>query len=110
MPNARLDEITAGADEMLTLYGLARALPGLGNITDTGDVIARHLRRLIPFSESILFLVDGESTELVARHLPQYPFDETFLKTLPEELLQVFQQYFLPVMAALKPQGNDLHM
>jgi len=49
-------------------------------------------------------------TELVAKHLPQFPFDETFLKTLPEELLQVFQQHLAPVIAAIKPPVNDVRM
>ncbi len=53
----RLDDITASADEMLTLYELARALAGQASISDTGDVIAKHLRRLIPFAQSVLFLL-----------------------------------------------------
>lgn len=44
--------------------------------------------------------------ELVARHLPQYAFDEVFLGGLPEELLQVFRQELAPRLAALKPRDN----
>lgn len=64
----RLDDITASADEMLTLYELARALAGQASISDTGDVIAKHLRRLIPFAQSILFMVDPATDELEAKH------------------------------------------
>lgn len=64
----RLDDITASADEMLTLYELARALAGQASISDTGDAIAKYLRRLVPFSQSILFLYDPTMDELEARH------------------------------------------
>jgi len=49
-------------------------------------------------------------TELVVKHLPQFPFDENFLKTLPEELRQVFQQHLAPVIAAIKTPRDDLQM
>jgi diguanylate cyclase (GGDEF)-like protein len=65
---SRLDDIAASADEMLTLYELARALAGQASISDTGDIISKHLRRLIPFSQSILFLYDKDTAEIVERH------------------------------------------
>jgi diguanylate cyclase (GGDEF)-like protein/putative nucleotidyltransferase with HDIG domain len=65
---ARLDDIAASADEMLTLYELARALDGNANLTVTGDVIMNHLRRLIPFAQSALFVYDVQSDEVVAKH------------------------------------------
>lgn len=49
-------------------------------------------------------------TELVAKHLPQYPFDEAFLKTLPEELRQVFQQHLRPVITAIPPGTGEVGM
>ena len=64
----RLEEIAASADEMLTLYELARALAGQASVSDTGDVIVKHLRRLIPFAQSVLFLYDPASDELEAKH------------------------------------------
>jgi len=64
----RLDDIAASPDEMLTLYELARALAGQASISDTGDVIARHLRRLVPFALSVLYLYEDATDELVARH------------------------------------------
>ena len=65
---SRLDDITASAEEMLTLYELARALAGNANLSTTGDVIMNHLRRLIPFSQSALYFYDVQSDEVVARH------------------------------------------
>ena len=64
----RLDEIAASADEMLTLYELARALAGQASISDTGDVIAKHLRRLIPSSLCVFYSYDAATDELEAKH------------------------------------------
>jgi diguanylate cyclase (GGDEF)-like protein/putative nucleotidyltransferase with HDIG domain len=65
---AALDDIASSSDEMLTLYELAAALAGQTSIGDTGDVIAKHLRRLVPFSLCVLYLYDPSTDELVARH------------------------------------------
>jgi diguanylate cyclase (GGDEF)-like protein/putative nucleotidyltransferase with HDIG domain len=64
----RFDDIAASSDEMLTLYELAGGLAGQASISDTGDVIAKHLRRLIPFAQSVLFLYDSPTDELVVKH------------------------------------------
>ena len=63
-----LDEIAASADEMLTLYELARSLGGQVSVGDAGDVIANHLRRLIPSSLCVFFLYDDRSGEIEATH------------------------------------------
>ena len=62
-------EITAGADEMLTVYELARALAGQVGLGDAGDVIAKYLRRLIPASLCVFYVYDHASDELEARHV-----------------------------------------
>jgi diguanylate cyclase (GGDEF)-like protein/putative nucleotidyltransferase with HDIG domain len=62
------DDIAASAEEMLTLYELARALTGLASTADTADVIGKHLRRLVPFSLSVFYLYDVDRDELVAKH------------------------------------------
>jgi diguanylate cyclase (GGDEF)-like protein/putative nucleotidyltransferase with HDIG domain len=62
-------EITAGADEMLTVYELARALAGQVGLGDAGDVIAKHLQRLIPASLCVFYVYDQSSDELEARHV-----------------------------------------
>lgn len=64
----RFDDISASTDEMITLFELARALAGRGSIADTGTTIVNHLRRLIPFSLSVMYLFDESSDELVAKH------------------------------------------
>ena len=53
---ASLEEIAASAEEMAAMYALGRALAGLGGVRETGDLLAKHLRRLIPFVQSILFV------------------------------------------------------
>lgn len=62
-------EITAGADEMLTVYELARALAGQVGLADAGDVIGKHLRRLIPAALCVFYVYDHSSDELEARHV-----------------------------------------
>ncbi len=62
-------EITAGADEMLTVYELARALAGQVGLGDAGDVIAKHLRRLIPSALCVFYVYDHVSDDLEARHV-----------------------------------------
>jgi len=63
-----LDKITASSDEMLSVYHLTGALAGQGSVSETADVIAKHLRRLIPSSLSVLYLYDPSSDELEAKH------------------------------------------
>src|SRR5215831_12094645 len=67
-PPAALDDITAGADEMLTLFELSSSLTAQTNISDVGDVAAKHLKRLIPFSLFIVYLYDADANELEARY------------------------------------------
>jgi diguanylate cyclase (GGDEF)-like protein/putative nucleotidyltransferase with HDIG domain len=66
---SRLDEIAASADEMLTLYELARGLAGQASIADTGDIIAKHLRRLVPSALCVFYLYDPVGDELEAKHV-----------------------------------------
>jgi diguanylate cyclase (GGDEF)-like protein/putative nucleotidyltransferase with HDIG domain len=62
----RLAEIAASSDEMLTLYALARSLARQSNLADTGEVVAKHLRRLIPSSLCVFFLYDQKVDDLEA--------------------------------------------
>jgi diguanylate cyclase (GGDEF)-like protein len=66
--SATFDEITTSADEMLTVYELARALAGQVSLSDAGDVIVKHLIRLIPSSLCVFYLYDAATDELEARH------------------------------------------
>lgn len=63
-----LEDISASTDEMVTLYELARALAGQASISDTGDIMGKHLRRLVPFSIVVLYLYDVETDALIAQH------------------------------------------
>jgi diguanylate cyclase (GGDEF)-like protein/putative nucleotidyltransferase with HDIG domain len=67
-PAQRFEEIAASTEEMLTLFHLARGLTNQMSVQDAGDVIAKHLRRLVPCSLCIFYLYDVDSDELVAAH------------------------------------------
>ncbi len=62
-------EQAAGADEMLTVYELRKALTGLVGLGDAGDVIAKHLRRLVPANLFVFYIYDSAADELDARHV-----------------------------------------
>ena len=64
----RLDAITASTDEMLTLYDLAHSLSGTSGVTSSGDIITNHLKRLIPFAQSVFFSYDISTDELEAKY------------------------------------------
>jgi signal transduction protein with GAF and PtsI domain len=51
---------------MLTLFDLARSLTATMGVQDATDLIAKHLRRLIPSSTCAFFIYDEEADELVA--------------------------------------------
>jgi putative nucleotidyltransferase with HDIG domain len=63
---ARLEEIAASSDEMLTLFDLARSLTANMTVQDATDLIAKHLRRLIPSSACVFYIYDVDTDELVA--------------------------------------------
>jgi diguanylate cyclase (GGDEF)-like protein/putative nucleotidyltransferase with HDIG domain len=65
---ATADEITTSADEMLTVYELARALAGHVSLSDAGDVIAKHLHRLVPSSLCVFYVHDRANDDLQAQH------------------------------------------
>jgi putative methionine-R-sulfoxide reductase with GAF domain len=62
----QLDQIAASSDEMLTLYALARSLSGQVNREDAADIVAQHLRRLIPSSLCVFFFYDAKVDDLEA--------------------------------------------
>ena len=65
---SRLDDISASTEEMLSLYELARTLSGRLELSDAGDVIAKHLRRLVPATTCVFFMYDGSVDELFSAH------------------------------------------
>jgi diguanylate cyclase (GGDEF)-like protein/putative nucleotidyltransferase with HDIG domain len=62
------DDISGSTEEMLTLFSLARGLNSFNTPHDVGDVIAKHLRRLVPSSLSVLYAYDADADELVVVH------------------------------------------
>jgi diguanylate cyclase (GGDEF)-like protein/putative nucleotidyltransferase with HDIG domain len=67
LPN-RFDDISGSTEEMLTLFSLARGMTSLSSLQDVADVIAKHLRRLIPSTLSVFYLYESETDELVVAH------------------------------------------
>jgi diguanylate cyclase (GGDEF)-like protein/putative nucleotidyltransferase with HDIG domain len=63
-----LDDIASSTEEMLTLFDLARGLSSQMSVQDAGDLIAKHLRRLVPSSLVVFFLYDIDADELEAVH------------------------------------------
>ena len=68
VPADPLDDISSSTEEMLTLFELAQGLYGQMSLQDAGDVVVKHLRRLLPSSLVVFFLYDDEADELVAAH------------------------------------------
>ena len=62
-------DIAATTDEMLTLYDLAQSLGGRLSLSDAGDIIVKHLRRILPVSVAVFYVYDDETDMLVARHV-----------------------------------------
>jgi putative nucleotidyltransferase with HDIG domain len=63
-----LDDINASTGEMLVLYDIASELSGQVQFAQAGDVIAKHLRRLVPASTCVFYLYSSESDELIVEH------------------------------------------
>lgn len=63
-----LEDIAASTEETLVLYDLARALTGYLDLRDAGDIIAKHIRRVIPASTCVVYIYDAETDELEAAH------------------------------------------
>lgn len=63
-----LDEIAASTEEMLTLFHLAGGLSQNMGLADIGDLVAKHLRRLVPCSLCVFFVYRVDSDTLVAAH------------------------------------------
>ena len=71
--NTRLEEISASTDEMLTLFDLAQSLSPTMNVADVADIISKHIRRLVPCSLCVFYLLDHDADELVATHVAGEP-------------------------------------
>ncbi len=65
---ASLDEIAASTEETLVLYDLAIGLTGHVDLGDVGDVIAKHLRRIVPASVIVFYVYESQTDDLVSMH------------------------------------------
>jgi diguanylate cyclase (GGDEF)-like protein len=62
-------ESRTGADEMLAVYELAGTLAERVDLADAGDVIGKHLCRLIPSAVCVFYVYDLLSDELEVGHV-----------------------------------------
>jgi diguanylate cyclase (GGDEF)-like protein/putative nucleotidyltransferase with HDIG domain len=65
---AKLEDIANSAHEMLALFELATGIAGQASFNDTAEVITNHVRRLVPFTQSVMFVYDPVTDELDGRH------------------------------------------
>jgi diguanylate cyclase (GGDEF)-like protein/putative nucleotidyltransferase with HDIG domain len=62
------DDTSASTDELLALYDLSKAFRSPIALADVGDVIAKHVRRMIPASLCVFYVYDYETDQLVVGH------------------------------------------
>jgi diguanylate cyclase (GGDEF)-like protein len=67
-PESPLEDIIASTEESQVLYDLARALSGPLDLTEAGDIVAKHIRRMIPASTCVFYVYDPSADELQAAH------------------------------------------
>ena len=67
-PTSGLENIAASGDEMLALFEMAGALAARNSTSEIGSSIAKHLRRLVPYTLLILYVYDSESDDLEAKY------------------------------------------
>jgi diguanylate cyclase (GGDEF)-like protein/putative nucleotidyltransferase with HDIG domain len=64
----RLEDIAASGEEMLALFELARGLNRPMSVSEVGEVVVKHLRRMVPAALSVLYLYDVTTDELVSTY------------------------------------------
>jgi diguanylate cyclase (GGDEF)-like protein len=67
-PDSRLNEISASTEEMLALYQLAQGLTAHLDVADAAELIAKHLRRVVPASTAVFYIYDSATDELYVAH------------------------------------------
>jgi len=63
-----LDDIAASTEEMVVLFELARNLAGQVTFADICEIVAKHLRRVVPASTCVLYVYDPIVDELTSVH------------------------------------------
>jgi diguanylate cyclase (GGDEF)-like protein len=56
------------SNDLLALYDVAEMLTGNASVSDAGDFISRHLKKVVPFELCVLYLYDKHNDDLVAAH------------------------------------------
>lgn len=62
------ENITSSTEEMIELYSLAKSVAGHVSLGDTADMIAKHLKRLVPANLCVFYVKSETGTHLIARH------------------------------------------
>src|SRR5215467_11336389 len=68
-PSPQFEAIATSGDEGSTIHTLATALSAAKSVTETGDIVTKHLIRLIPFSVMVLYISDPNTDEIEAGHV-----------------------------------------
>jgi len=63
-----LDDIASSAEEMVVLFDLVRGLAAVTSAADLTELIAHHVRRIVPASSFVLYLYNVSADDLVAIH------------------------------------------
>ncbi len=63
-----LAPLNASAEEILSLSNLTQGQTAQTGLADTGDIIARHLGRIVPMSLCTFYIYDPSRDDLVAAH------------------------------------------
>lgn len=64
----QLDQIASSSEETIVLYDLASTLTGHETLREIGDLVSKHLRRLVPASAIVFYIYDPQSDDLVSAH------------------------------------------
>ena len=63
-----LDNISSSSEEMVVLFDLVRSLATVTTASELTDLVASHVRRIIPASSCVLFLYNSANDDLIAIH------------------------------------------
>ncbi len=67
-PVEPVEQNANAAEELLSLYDFADAVAGDTGLSDVGDVIAKHLKKMTPASLCVFYLYDSDRDDIFAAH------------------------------------------
>jgi diguanylate cyclase (GGDEF)-like protein/putative nucleotidyltransferase with HDIG domain len=65
----QFEAIAASRDEGSTIHTMASALSAAKTTSEVGDIISKHVFRLVPFSLFVLYIYDRKTDEIEARYV-----------------------------------------